>query len=107
MEIKDYLKPAQKTKPLIYAYIAKDGLGNPVNDGYIKVGYTTRHKFNNDFDNALDRIKKQTHTPGLIPTVLKVWDAYDNNGGQFTDKDVHKVLEDHGHQQLMAISDDN
>lgn len=107
MEIKDYLKPAPKTKPLIYAYIAKDGLGNTVNDGYIKVGYTTKHIHNNDFDNALERIKEQTHTPGLKPTILGVWDAYDNNGGQFTDKDVHKILERHGHIQLMATTDDN
>lgn len=107
MEIKDYLKPAPKTKPLIYAYIAKDGLDNTVNDGYIKVGYTTKHIHDNDFDNALERIKEQTHTPGLKPTILGVWDAYDVNGGQFTDKDVHKILEKHGHIQLMATTDDN
>ena len=107
MEIKDYLKPASKAKPLIYAYIAKDGLGHVVNNGYIKIGYTTRHIHNNPIDNALERIKEQTHTPGLKPTVLGIWDAYDNNGNQFTDKDVHKILERHGHIQLMATTDDN
>ena len=107
MEIKDYLKPTPKAKPLIYAYIAHDGIGNSVNDGYIKVGYTAKHIHDNDFDNVLERIKEQTHTPGLKPTILGVWDAYDVNGGQFTDKDVHKILERHGHQQLMATTDDN
>ena len=107
MEIKDYLKVSPKTKPLIYAYVAKDGLGNVINDGYIKVGYTTRHIHDNDFDNVLERIKEQTHTPGLKPTILGVWDAYDCNGGQFTDKDIHKILERHGHIQLMATTDDN
>ena len=107
MDIKDYLKVSPQTKPLIYAYIAKDGLGNIINDGYIKVGYTTRHVHDDDFKNALERIKEQTHTPGLKPTILGVWDAYDCNGGQFTDKEVHKILERHGHIQLMAATDDN
>lgn len=107
MEIKDYLKPTPKAKPLIYAYIAHDGIGNSVNDGYIKVGYTTKHIHDNDFDNVLERIKEQTHTPGLKPTILGVWDAYNVNGGQFTDKDVHKILGRNGHQQLMETTDDN
>ena len=62
METKDYLLKSEKLKPLIYAYIEHDKLGKPVNEGYIKIGYTTRCKFDNDEDNALDRIKEQTHT---------------------------------------------
>ena len=80
MEIRDYIKPSPETKPLIYAYIAHDGVGKPVNEGYIKIGYTTKRKHNNNLDNALERIKEQTHTPGLKPTVLGVWDAFDVNG---------------------------
>lgn len=106
-EIRDVLIPSEKYKPIIYAYTEKDGLGKIVNEGYIKVGFTTRHKFDNDFENALDRIKEQTHTAGLVPTILKTWDAYDENGNQFSDKDIHKILEKNGHEQLMSTTDDN
>ncbi len=107
METKDYLLKSEKLKPLIYAYIEHDKLGKPVNEGYIKIGYTTRCKFDNDEDNALDRIKEQTHTPGVVPTLLGTWSAYDVHGNQFTDKDVHRVLENNGHVQLDALNDDN
>ena len=107
MEIRDYIKPSPETKPLIYAYIAHDGVGKPVNEGYIKIGYTTKRKHNNNLDNAFERIKEQTHTPGLKPTVLGVWDAFDVNGKPFTDKDVHRILEQRGFVQLMHQDDDN
>ena len=107
MEIRDYIKPSPETKPLIYAYIAHDGVGKPVNEGYIKIGYTTKRKHNNNLDNALERIKEQTHTPGLKPTVLGVWDAFDVNGKPFTDKDIHRILEQRGFVQLMHHDDDN
>ena len=107
MEIRDYIKSSPKTKPIIYAYIAHDGIGRPVNEGFIKIGYTTKCKHANDIDNALERIKEQTHTPGLKPTILGVWSASDINGKHFRDKDVHKILERRGFTQLMQHDDDN
>lgn len=107
MKITDYILNPSKLKPIIYAYIAADGNGNQINEGYIKVGYTTRHNHDNDFDNALERVKEQTHTAGLKPTILKVWDAYDNDGQPFTDKKVHRILKKCGYAQMNSLYDDN
>ena len=107
MEVKEHLLPSETVSPIIYAYNAVDGTGKPHNEGYIKVGFTSRHDFLTDEENAMKRIKEQTHTAGLVPKVLAVWPAFDKNGKQFTDKDVHKILAKNGHKQLMAVLDDN
>lgn len=107
MDVKNYLISSKKANPIIYAYIAKDGTGKPINEGYIKIGFTSRSDEPTKEKNAMKRIREQTHTAGLVPQILKIWDAYDKNGKQFIDNDVHDILEKHGHQQLMATTDDN
>ena len=42
MDVKNYLISSKKANPIIYAYIAKDGTGKPINEGYIKIGFTSR-----------------------------------------------------------------
>ena len=107
MELQEYLITGNKIKPIIYAYTAVDGNGMRINDGYIKIGETSRRKFPTDEENAMDRIREQTHTAGLTPTILKIWNAFDTEGKRFRDKDIHNVLEKHGHRQLKDLTDDN
>lgn len=107
MELEKFLLSPTQARPIIYAYTATDGTGNPHNKGYIKVGFTSRHKSNKDEENAMERIREQTHTAGLIPNILGIWQAFDKNGNQFSDKDVHRILERNGHHQLLEGTDDN
>lgn len=107
MDTKGCLLQSEKYRPVIYAYTSVDGLNRPVNEGYIKIGFTSRRKFSTNEENAMDRIKEQTHVIGLQPTILKTWDAFDNAGKQFSDKDVHALLKKYGHRQLMDSADNN
>lgn len=107
MKEKNCLIEESKKNPIIYAYIAKDSLGKPHNEGYIKIGYTERNSYATDVDNAMERIKEQTHTAGLIPELLKVWKAVNYKNEIFTDKDIHKKLKELGYKQLNAIDDNN
>ncbi len=88
---KDYLSPKTESHPIIYAYRDK---GMP---DILKVGYTTR--------TAEERIAEQypTKRPGARPyTIELVESAMYDDGGTFTDHEVHRALEKRGFHALPA-----
>ena len=79
---KDYLSPKTESHPIIYAY------SDPSVPRCLKVGYTTR--------DAEERIAEQypTKRPGTKPyTIELIESAMYEDGGSFTDHEVHRALE--------------
>lgn len=77
--------------PTIYAYCDN----NPQYAGMLKVGYTTK--------NAVDRVAEQYPIlkPGEKPYKIVIDEpAIREDGSVFTDKDVHRLLRNHGFIQL-------
>ena len=81
-------------KPTIYAYELPG-----IHDGYIKIGYTER--------DVKKRINEQTHTVAVTPKIVFQCSAVRDNGSVFTDKDIHRILERWGKQQLNSSEDNN
>ena len=79
----NYVTTKSKSRPIIYAF------SDPRYPGCLKVGYTTRP--------IEERMKE--HYPTLLPdgpkpyTVVLTESAMRNDGSEFMDHDVHKVLE--------------
>lgn len=89
----DFLSPKTKSCPIIYAY---SDLTVP---NCLKVGYTTR--------TAEERIGEQypIKRPGEKPyTIELVESALYEDGGSFTDHDVHRALEKAGFFALIDES---
>lgn len=88
---KDYLSPKTKSHPIIYAYRDKSM------PKILKVGYTTR--------TAEERIAEQypTKRPGEKPYSIElVESAMYDDGGTFTDHEVHRFLEKMGYPALPS-----
>lgn len=79
------IKPFVNVMPMVYCYSEP---GVTYRDGWVKIGYTEKQT-------PQERIKQQTHTPG-IRTKLE-WADFamfkDGSGEYFDDKDFHKFLE--------------
>ena len=71
--------------PTIYAYKI---IGANNREGLLKVGYTTR--------NAAQRVKEQLGTSGLEYEIVLEETALRNDGTNFSDHDVHRVLTEMG-----------
>ena len=80
-----HIKPFVNVMPMVYCYSEP---GVTYRDGWVKIGYTEKQT-------PQERIKQQTHTPG-IRTKLE-WADFamfkDGSGEYFDDKDFHKFLE--------------
>lgn len=79
------IKSFSRVIPMIYAYNAP---GVTYLDGWTKIGYTERQT-------VAERIKQQTHTAGIQPTLLWQDNAMykDGSGEYFVDHDFHAFLE--------------
>lgn len=97
ISLSQILHGRKKVVPQVYGYNLP---GVPSHNGYIKIGYT-------DKEDAEERIKQQTHTAGLKPQILFSVSAMRDDGTCYTDKDVHRVLEKNGYEQLNAGEDNN
>ncbi|MFA5629177.1 MAG: DEAD/DEAH box helicase family protein [Dehalococcoidales bacterium] len=82
--------------PTIYVY---ELTGVTTHKGYIKIGYTER--------DALTRIREQLRTSAIPFTILHQESAMREDGSVFSDKDIHRILERRGFQQLNATESDN
>jgi hypothetical protein len=83
MAAASFFPPRPEARPTIYAY--EDS--NPLYEGQLKVGYTTR-----TVQERLDEIYNIT-TPGLRPyRIVLEESAIRKDGTAFTDKDVHRYL---------------
>lgn len=78
--------------PTIYAYRL---LGVDSHKGYLKIGYTER--------TAKERIEEQLHTSKVAYEIMLTESAMNSDGSCFTDKDVHKILEQKGFQRLNPL----
>lgn len=97
VSLSDFLHNRPAVVPTIYGYIATN---MPDHDGYIKVGYTDREDYE-------QRIKEQTHTPGVKYKIVFHESAMCKDGTCFTDKDVHRILERKRCKQLHGTTDNN
>ena len=96
MSTENYFPQRPQVGPQIYGYIIP---GLKDHEGYIKVGYTDR--------TAEERIKEQTHAAAVKYKILFVESAMLNDGDNFTDKDVHRILRRKGYQNLNYGEDKN
>ncbi|NRG97472.1 DEAD/DEAH box helicase family protein [Streptococcus suis] len=82
------IKTSEEISPKIYAYTTPHVT---TNDGWIKIGYTERQ--------VEQRIKEQTHTAGIEPSILWQQEARyieePDKGKPFKDHDFHQFLNFH------------
>ncbi|HEM4413203.1 TPA: DEAD/DEAH box helicase family protein [Streptococcus suis] len=82
------IKTSEEISPKIYAYATPHVT---TNDGWIKIGYTERQ--------VEQRIKEQTHTAGIEPSILWQQEARyieePDKGKPFKDHDFHQFLNFH------------
>ncbi|HEL2110796.1 TPA: DEAD/DEAH box helicase family protein [Streptococcus suis] len=82
------IKTSEEISPKIYAYTTPHVM---TNDGWIKIGYTERQ--------VEQRIKEQTHTAGIEPSILWQQEARyieePDKGKPFKDHDFHQFLNFH------------
>lgn len=82
------IKTSEEISPKIYAYTTPQVT---TNDGWIKIGYTERQ--------VEQRIKEQTHTAGIEPSILWQQEARyieePDKGKPFKDHDFHQFLNFH------------
>ena len=97
ISLSDILHNRPAVVPTIYGYIATN---MPDHDGFIKIGYTDRVDYE-------QRIKEQTHTPGVKYKIVFRDSAMRNDGTCFTDDDVHRILERKRFHRLFGTADDN
>lgn len=78
--------------PTIYAYRLT---GVDSHNGFLKIGYTGR--------SAKERIDEQLHTSKVNYEIVLMESAMSNDGSCFTDKDVHKILENKGFRRMNPM----
>jgi len=85
MSKSDFFPQRPVANPTIYAY---ELIGVASHEGLLKVGYTTR--------TSQDRIAEQLKTSRIKYTIVFEESAMKNDGGVFTDFDVHRYLRKKG-----------
>jgi hypothetical protein len=85
MSKSDFFPQRPLANPTIYAY---ELIGVASHEGLLKVGYTTR--------TSQDRIAEQLKTSRIKYTIVFEESAMKNDGGVFTDFDVHRYLRKKG-----------
>lgn len=88
----DFFPQRPKITPTIYAYRL---IGVDSHNGFLKIGYTGR--------SAKQRIDEQLHTSKVNYEIVLVESAMSNDGSCFTDKDVHKILENKGFRRMNPM----
>lgn len=88
----DFFPQRPQITPTIYAYRLT---GVDSHNGFLKIGYTGR--------SAKERIDEQLHTSKVKYEIVLVESAMSNDGSCFTDKDVHKILENKGFRRMNPM----
>ena len=89
---KNFFPQRPAVTPTIYAYRLPEVNSHK---GYLKIGYTDR--------SAKERIEEQLHTSKIKYEIVLVESAMANDGSCFTDKDIHKILENKGCHRLNPL----
>jgi hypothetical protein len=85
MNKKDFFPPRPETNPTIYAY---ELVSVPSHAGLLKIGFTDR--------DAKTRVAEQLRTSAVKYRIVYEVSAMCNDGGSFTDHDVHRHLRKQG-----------